>query len=191
MKGYLNSFGSYSPAIFVLIQISQVVMAPIPGGPIEFLGGYLFGTKGGFIYSMIGLVLGSLFAFWLARIFQRCIVEKFVSPKTMRKFDYLISHEGVILSFLLFLAPCFPKDALCYLLGLTPMNLGVFLIVSTIGRMPGTLIASMQGAKAFNHQYAGLLFLLGSSALVVMVFYFCHDEIHELIKRLHRRRLPA
>ena len=133
MKVIISSYGPYSPLVFILIQILQVVVAPIPGGAVEFLGGYLFGVWAGFVYSMIGLLFGSWFAFSLGRFFEKWAVEKFVSPRTLRKFDYLIGHEGVILSFFLFLIPGFPKDALCYILGLTPMHLGIFLIISTMG----------------------------------------------------------
>jgi uncharacterized membrane protein YdjX (TVP38/TMEM64 family) len=186
LKVIIRSFGPYSPLAYILLQIIQVVVAPIPGGAIEFLGGYLFGVEAGFFYSMIGLVLGSWMAFSLARIFEKLAVEKFVSPQTIKRFDYLIGHEGLILSFLLFLIPGFPKDALCYLLGLTPMHLGIFLTISTIGRIPGTLMATLQGAKAFEHQYKSFLVLLGISALVILAFYIYHDEIHHWIKRLKR-----
>jgi uncharacterized membrane protein YdjX (TVP38/TMEM64 family) len=184
LKGIISSYGASSPLAYILIQVTQVVVAPIPGGAIEFLGGYLFGVKAGFVYSMIGLVLGSSLAFALGRIFEKVAVEKFVSLKTRKKFDYLVGHEGVILSFLLFLIPGFPKDALCYILGLTPMHLGIFLVISTIGRIPGTLMACLQGGKAFDHQYKTMLILLGVSTLVILVFYIYHDEIHHLIKRM-------
>ncbi len=186
LKEFIFSFGAYSPLAFILLQIIQVVVAPIPGGAIEFLGGYLFGVKAGLLYSMIGLTFGSWFAFSLARIFEKWAVEKFVSPKTMKKFDYLIGHEGVILSLLLFLIPGFPKDALCYILGLTPMHLGIFLIISTIGRIPGTLMATLQGAQAFEHQYILFLILLGVSALVILVFYIYHENIHQWIKKVSK-----
>jgi len=184
LKEFISSFGVYSPLAFILLQVIQVVVAPIPGGAIEFLGGYLFGVWAGMLYSMIGLILGSWLAFSIARIFEKWAVEKFVSPKTMKKFDYLIGHEGLILSFLLFLIPGFPKDALCYILGLTPMHLGIFLIISTIGRIPGTLMATLQGAKAFEHQYKLFLLLSGISALVILVFYIYHEQIHQWIKKL-------
>jgi uncharacterized membrane protein YdjX (TVP38/TMEM64 family) len=184
LKGFIRSFGPYSPLAFILLQVLQVVVAPIPGGAVEFLGGYLFGVKAGFIYSMIGLLIGSWFAFSLARIFEKWAVEKFVSEQTLKKFDYLIGHEGLILSLLLFLIPGFPKDALCYILGLTPMHLGIFLIISTMGRIPGTLMATLQGAKAFDHQYKAFLILLGVSALMILVFYIYHEEIHKLVKKV-------
>jgi uncharacterized membrane protein YdjX (TVP38/TMEM64 family) len=184
LKEIISSYGAYSPLAFILLQLTQVIVAPIPGGAIEFLGGYLFGVKAGFLYSMIGLLLGSWLAFSLARIFGKWAVEKFVPEETKKKFGYLIGHKGVILSFLLFLIPGFPKDALCYILGLTPMNLGIFLIISTIGRVPGTLMAILQGAKAFNNQYKIFFLLLGISALVILFFYIFHEDIHHQIKKL-------
>jgi uncharacterized membrane protein YdjX (TVP38/TMEM64 family) len=188
LKGFISSFGASSPIAYVLLQIMQVVIAPIPGGAIEFLGGYLFGAKAGFLYSMIGLLLGSWLAFSLARIFEKVAVEKFVSEQTRNKFDYLVEHQGVILSFILFLIPGFPKDALCYILGLTPMHVGIFLIISTVGRIPGTLMATLQGAKAFDHQYKFFLILMGISTLVILVFYIYHEEIYHLTKKLKREK---
>jgi uncharacterized membrane protein YdjX (TVP38/TMEM64 family) len=64
------------------------------------------------------------------------------------------------------------------------MHLGIFLIISTIGRIPGTLIACLQGGKAFDHQYHTFGILLGGSALVILVFYIYHEEIHNLVKKL-------
>jgi uncharacterized membrane protein YdjX (TVP38/TMEM64 family) len=188
LKSLITSYGPYSPLAYILLQIIQVVVAPIPGGAIEFIGGYLFGANAGFFYSMIGLILGSVFAFSLARLFEKIAVEKMISAQTMKKFDYLIGHEGLILSFLLFLIPGFPKDALCYILGLTPMHLGVFLIISTIGRIPGTLMACLQGAKAFDHQYMALLILFGISTLIILVFYIYHEEIHQMLKRFKKSK---
>ncbi len=187
-KKVISSYGAYAPLAYILLQILQVVIAPIPGGAIEFMGGVLFGVKAGLVYSMIGLILGSWLAFTLARIFEKVAVEKFVSETTRKKFDYLVEHEGVILSFILFLLPGFPKDAFCYILGLTPMHLGIFLIISTIGRIPGTLMATLQGAKAFEHQYYTFGLLLAASGLIILAFYIYHEEIHNLVKRLKREK---
>jgi uncharacterized membrane protein YdjX (TVP38/TMEM64 family) len=182
-KKVIRSYGAYAPLAYILLQILQVVIAPVPGGAIEFLGGVLFGVKAGLIYSMIGLTLGSWSAFTLARVFEKVAVEKFVSEETRKKFDYLVEHQGVILSFILFLIPGFPKDALCYILGLTPMHLGIFLVISTIGRIPGTLMATLQGAKAFEHQYYTFGLLLGVSFLLILKFYIYHEEIQNLVKK--------
>ena len=134
----------------------------------------------------MALLLGSLIAFSLARIFGKWAVERFVPAKTFKKFDYLISHEGVIVSFLLFIIPGFPKDMLCYILGLTPMNSGIFLAISTIGRIPGTLMVILGGAKACDYQYRTVAVLFGVSILTALVVYIYHEEIHGWIRKWKR-----
>ena len=183
LRGVLRSFGPYAPFGFIMLHILHAVIPPLPGEAIEFLGGYVFGVWAGMLYSMIGLVLGSWLSFSIARIFEKRIVERFVSPELRKKLEYLSGHEGVILGFLLFLIPVFPKVALCYLLGLTPMRLGIFLIISTIGRIPGTLMSTLQGAKAYEHQYKTFLILLGISALSILVFHIYQENIHQWIEK--------
>ena len=51
LKEMITSFGPYSPLIYILLQLSQVVATPIPGGAVELLGGYLFGVKAGLLYQ--------------------------------------------------------------------------------------------------------------------------------------------
>ncbi len=186
LKTVVTSFGIYAPLCFISLQVLQVIVAPIPGEAIEFLGGYLFGIKAGLLYSVIGLILGSWVAFSLARVFERRVVEKFVSAESRKKFGYLIGREGLILTFILFLIPGFPKDALCYLLGLTPMSPGIFLAISTIARIPGVLMATVQGTKASEQHYLSLFILLGVSGLIILFFYIYHESIHHWIKRKTR-----
>jgi uncharacterized membrane protein YdjX (TVP38/TMEM64 family) len=66
------------------------------------------------------------------------------------------------------------------------MHWGIFLIISTMGRIPGTLMAILQGAKAFDQQYVTLLILLVISALIILVFYIHHDNVHQWIKKMSR-----
>jgi membrane protein DedA with SNARE-associated domain len=65
--------------------------------------------------------------------------------------------------------------------------MGIFLFISTVGRVPGTLMACLQGGKAFDHQYKTLLILLGISILIILLFYIYHDEIHRAIKKIRRQ----
>jgi uncharacterized membrane protein YdjX (TVP38/TMEM64 family) len=186
LRRMVLSFKDYGRLMYILMQMLQVVVAPIPGGAIEFVGGYLFGVKAGFLYSTVGLSLGSLLAFLLARIFGKRVLERSVSPQTMKKFDYLIGHEGVIVALLLFLIPGFPKDAFCYVLGVTAMPLGVFLLISTIGRVPGTWILTLEGAKACDHHYKMFLILLAVSVFLILIFHFYRERIYAVVKGLRK-----
>ena len=135
---FINMHRAYAALIFIGLQILQVVAAPVPGEVTGFVGGVFFGTAWGILYSTIGLTLGSWLAFLLARLAGRPLVEMIVNPETVKRYDYVMKHKGMFLAFLMFLIPGFPKDILCYLLGLGHMGQGDFLLVSTTGRLLGT-----------------------------------------------------
>jgi uncharacterized membrane protein YdjX (TVP38/TMEM64 family) len=161
IKELLEAAGPWAPFIFIAMQILQVVFAPIPGEATGFLGGFLFGIGPGMIYSTIGLTVGSILAFLLGRWLEIHFVARVVDPGTMKKFDFLMERQGALISFLLFLIPGFPKDYLCFILGVSPMHFKIFLLICTVGRIPGTLMLTLQGAKVYNGQYVEFLILMG------------------------------
>ena len=179
---FLDSLGPYSTAVFILLQALQVVISPIPGELTGVVGGYVYGVTFGFLFSTVRLTLGSWVAFELASIFGRPLVERFVTKKVLDKFHFLTTNAGTIVSFLLFLTPGFPKDYLCYVLGLTGMNLGTFLIVSILGRMPGTYLLTMQGASIRSEQYYTAIFIAAISGVIVVIAYVYRAHLYEWIK---------
>lgn len=179
---FLDSLGPYSAAVFILLQALQVVMSPIPGELTGVVGGYVYGVTYGFLFSTVGLTLGSWVAFELASIFGRPLVERFVSGKVLDKFHFLTTNAGTIVSFLLFLIPGFPKDYLCYVLGLTGMNLSTFLIVSILGRMPGTYLLTMQGARIRSEEYYTAIAIAAISGAIVLIAYVYRAHLYEWIK---------
>jgi uncharacterized membrane protein YdjX (TVP38/TMEM64 family) len=183
---FLISLGSYSPIFFVLLQALQVVISPIPGELTGIVGGYIYGATLGFILSTLGLALGSLAAFELARILGRPFVEKFVNQNLLKKFEFLGMDTGATLCFLLFLIPGFPKDVLCYLLGLSRMKLTTFLVLSTLGRMPGTFLLTLQGASIRSHRYHTAGAVAATGVVIVFVGYLYRAQLYHWIKGLSR-----
>ena len=180
----IESFHPFDKLVFIVIQIIQVVFAPIPGELTGLIGGYLYGIIPGTIYSTIGLTLGSWLAFMLARRFGLPLVKRTVSPEILRKYDYLMAHQGVLVSFVLFLIPGFPKDFLCYIMGLSHMRTMAFLAVSTIGRLLGTVMLSIFGFYARENQYWGLAISIGLSGLALLLAYVYREKwIHALRKK--------
>lgn len=184
IKNLLTSVGPYAPPVFILLQALQVVFAPIPGEATGFLGGYVFGTWLGFLYSTIGLTLGSAAAFGLGRWLGVPLVRRLVSTEVYHKFDFVARTGGELVAFLLFLIPGFPKDFLCFLLGVSPMPFGMYLVISTFGRMPGTWLLSIQGAKVRGAHYLEFVIFLTLAALAALAAYNYRDRIYEW---LHRR----
>lgn len=186
---FLTSLGLYSPIFFILLQALQVVISPIPGELTGIVGGYIYGATLGFIFSTLGLALGSLAAFELARILGRAFVEKFVNQNLLKKFEFLKSDAGATLCFLLFLIPGFPKDVLCYMLGLSRMKLTTFLVLSTLGRMPGTFLLTLQGASIRSHRYHTAGAVAATGVVIVFVGYLYRAQLYQWIKGLSRADL--
>jgi uncharacterized membrane protein YdjX (TVP38/TMEM64 family) len=180
---FLRSFGQYSVLIFVILQILQVVLPPIPGDVTGIIGGYLYGSILGTVYSTLGLILGSCLAFGLARVYGLPFVEKAVKPERIRKYDHFMTHQGAMISFVLFLIPGFPKDFLCYIMGLSHMSWWEFILISTFGRLFGTVLLSVMGSFVRNNQRVPLLIILGIVAIILILAYFYRDRWLELLKR--------
>ena len=185
---YVKDSGPYGPIVFIMLQAMQVILAPIPGEATGILGGYLFGTLPGLIYSTIGLTIGSCLGFGLGRWLGLPFVRRFVKPEIYHKFDFLTQAKGELVVFLLFLIPGFPKDTLCYILGVSPLPFGTFFLVSTVGRIPGTWLLSMQGTQVRGNQYLRLFVLLSLLALALLVLHYYRHQVFEWIKRHQHRR---
>lgn len=165
-RNWIDSFGSGGPFVFIGVQVFQVVFSPIPGELTGFLGGYVFGVWPSVVYSTAGLTIGSWISFFLGRWLGRPFVEKLMSRSVLDRFDFLVARRGAPLAFIFFSIPGFPKDYMCYLLGLSPLRTGTFLIVAAVGRLPGTVMLSLQGANLYEEKY-GLLTAIFAAALVL------------------------
>jgi uncharacterized membrane protein YdjX (TVP38/TMEM64 family) len=190
IKAIIKAAGPLAPLLFISLQALQVVFAPIPGEATGFLGGYLFGIPLGLAYSTIGLTLGSLAAFLLGHWLEQRFVTRMVSAETMKRFDFLMEHQGALVAFILFLIPGFPKDYLCFILGLSPMNFRVFMVICIIGRIPGTLMLTIQGAEVFEGHYWSTLILVGLCLLLAGLTYYYRETLYTWIRRLemyHRK----
>ncbi|MFH1146126.1 MAG: VTT domain-containing protein [Pseudomonadota bacterium] len=183
VRYFISSFGPLAPLAFIGVQVMQVIVSPIPGEATGFMGGYLFGAIPGFLYSTVGLTLGSWLAFSISRLFSPYMARRLTGSKTYNKLNFVVQREGLLIAFLLFLLPGFPKDYLCYLLGLSVMPTSAFMIISTIGRMPGTLMLVLQGSKVFEQQYSGFFILMGISFIIAIPSYIFRERIISWLSR--------
>jgi uncharacterized membrane protein YdjX (TVP38/TMEM64 family) len=173
----------YDEVVFILLQIVQVVAAPIPGELTGFIGGYIYGPVLGTIYSTIGLTLGSWLAFILAHFFGEPLLEKVVKKEVFEKFDHFMEHQGILVSFFLFLIPGFPKDYLCYIMGVSRMPVGIFLMVSAAGRLLGTIMLSITGSSARDGHYFLLGIFVGAGIIIFIVAYLYEEKILAVLKK--------
>ncbi|MBM4350850.1 MAG: TVP38/TMEM64 family protein [Deltaproteobacteria bacterium] len=192
MLSLIEEHRAYAVFIFIGLQVIQVLVAILPGEVTGFVGGIFFGPLWGIIFSTVGLTLGSWIAFNLAHLFGRPLIDIIVRQETIKRFDYVMKHKGLFLAFLLFLIPGFPKDILCYLLGLGHMRQGEFLIISIAGRLLGTTLLTIGGSFFRDERYGALFTVVGISIGVILIVLIYRAKIEGWFKAIHAaKRIKA
>ena len=153
-REWIDGMGIWGKLCYVGICFLQVLVAIIPGGPIEIAGGYAFGHVEATVLSTIGLGLGSVTVFLLVRKFGRSLLEVFFSKEKIDELGFLRTNtkRDMIILFL-FLIPGTPKDLLCFYCGLTDMPFRFFFFISTFCRIPAAWISSYGGNAMMNKSY--------------------------------------
>ena len=140
LKAFLSQFGLFAPALFIVIQMVQVVIPILPGA-VGCLGGVLiFGPVWGFVYNYVGISLGSILAFLLSKRYGRPFVRQMVGEKNYEKYiGWLEKGKAFDKAFAVAIfLPVAPDDLLCYIAGLTPMSLKKFAAIIFLGK-PGSI----------------------------------------------------
>lgn len=191
IRATIQSYGWAAPLVFIGVQIAQVIAAPVPGEATGFIGGYLFGSLLGFIYSSIGLTTGSLINFGIGRFLGERFVRRLIPEEKFKRIDRLVNRQGVIAVFFMFVIPGFPKDYLSLALGLTTLPLKVFAILACIGRMPGTLLLSLQGASLYDQNYVLLAVVAGACLVLVLLVYRYREALYRWVEKMNTPRDSA
>lgn len=167
IEAFLDQAGPWAPVGFVLLNILQIIIAPLPGNIIGMAGGYVFGFTLGFLLNLVSMLIGSLLVFQLAKWFGKPLVDRFVGPKTSAFLQRLTTKKGRRGIALIFLLPFLPDDALCLIVGLTPMSMRTFTILLLGFRTPSVLVSSLVGAGLVNLTIQGWA-IVGALALVLL-----------------------
>lgn len=173
IRTWIEAMGVAAPLVFVLLQAIQVVFAPIPGQLLAGMGGYLFGSILGTLYSMLGVVIGSTVVFITSQRYGRPFVARVLDSETLTRFDGFVADYGSAGLFIAFLLPLFPDDALCLIAGLTELRYRRFLILLLVGRTPTFLASAIAGTSlASGHLSRVLLVLVGLTVISAVVYHF-------------------
>ena len=129
LRSYIQEFGLLGPFILTIIQVLQVVLPVLPGFFGCIVGASMYGAMNGFWINYIGISLGSLMAFWLARRYGVSLVKKLISIEKYERFTNWIQTKNsyTFILFLCILLPLAPDDFLCYFSGLISMSFKKFL----------------------------------------------------------------
>jgi len=171
IKEWILSFGTLSPFIYFLIVVGQVILNPIPAGPVTLAGALIFGVWEGLALSMAGSVIGSVLVFGAVRRWGEPLLLRVVDEKTYAKYAGKLG-EGGWWFFLLMLLPLMPDDAVCALAGLSAMSLRRYVAFMVVGRLPGATLTSLLASNTITGSAAGWitagLFLAALLALAII-----------------------
>jgi len=159
-KNYILSTGKLGPAIFILFQILQTVIAPIPGEVFQIAGGYTYGVLLGTIYTVAGMLLGASMAFFFTRFLGGSFIKKLLKKKKFQwMMDIMNNKKLSVFLFAFFFIPGLPKDLLIYLAGLTSIKPLKFFGILLVGRLPWLIASVSIGSNIYQKNYTSTLII--------------------------------
>ncbi len=171
LKNLILSFGSYSIIAFIVLQMIQVIIFFIPGEVVQVAGGYIFGPIIGGIASAVGIILGSIVAYFIAKLFGKKYINRLIEKNNLTKMQKILdAGSNNIVIFIIYFIPGIPKDILVYVAGISNVTLADFIIYSSAGRLPWIITSAMFGHGIHSENYlsmiiigliSGVLFLVG------------------------------
>lgn len=168
-RSLIDSYGIWGRLIFVGMVALQVVVAFIPGEPIELAAGYAFGFWEGTFLTLAGFILGSWIVYALVKKLGVKLVEVFFPAEKIKEFSFLKNPQKTkIIAFILMLIPGTPKDFLSYFAGLTPLTLRQWLFIVAVGRIPSLVTSTATGAAAGTKNYVLSIVMLAVTLLLTV-----------------------
>ncbi|MBE7027637.1 MAG: TVP38/TMEM64 family protein [Ruminococcaceae bacterium] len=191
-KEYIEGFGIWGFFIMLFIQITQVVVAFIPGEAIEFVAGTIYGWFGGLIICLVGIAIGQLVIFKAVGFFGKRLVERAAGSKIMNKYKFLHDEKRLkAVIFFLFFIPGTPKDLITYIVPLTKIKLRDFIIINLFARLP-SVISSTCAGNAFADKAILKLFVIYGIVIIFsaigLLIYRYWDKKHTAKQNIHKTK---
>lgn len=176
-RQWVEQHGIVGELVYVLCMILQVIVALIPGEPLELAAGYAFGAVQGTLLCLGAATIGSVLVFTMVRRYGIRLVEIFYSADKLKNIRFLKSSpKRTLLYTIVFLLPGTPKDLFCYFAGLTDMKFSHFLLICSLGRIPSVITSTLGGNALGTAQYVHaivvLLIAVGISVIGMLIYRF-------------------
>ncbi|MEG1525031.1 MAG: VTT domain-containing protein [Clostridia bacterium] len=165
-RTWIDGHGIWGRLAFVGMMTAQIIIAFIPGEPLEIAAGYAFGALEGTALCMLGSLFGGLIVFVLVRRFGMRVIEAFFPLERIQEIRFLKDSRRLkLLVFILFFIPGTPKDIMTYCVGLTKISLANWLGISTVARIPSIVTSTLAGNALGLEQYQFAVIVFGIALL--------------------------
>lgn len=185
LQSFVSGLG-FGGWLFMLgLQVLQIVIAVIPGEPIEIIMGMLYGAWGGFLTCELGVLAGSLLVFWAVRLIGPPLVQAVFGEEKLKSYAFLQNTGRLeLISFILFFIPGTPKDILTYVAGLTPISPLRFLGIASFARIPSILSSTYAGSTLAKGDWMAGLIIFVVVGAISLFGILIHKK---LMARLHHK----
>ncbi len=188
LEAYIKKAGVWMPIFYIVLQFLQVVILPIPSIVSTAAGVALFGSSWALLYSMVGILSGSILAFFIGRKLGGRAVSWIVGKENLEKWQKKCKGKDNIFLSLMFILPFFPDDVLCFLAGLSSMTTQYFLIVIFISRLVGIAATCYSiDLIPFNTWWGIMLWVLFIVGIVIAIIVL-YKNIDKIQRYLHRKK---
>ncbi len=194
LQAYLEKTGIWMPIIYIVLQFLQVVVLPIPSIVSTVAGVALFGAFWAMVYSLTGILLGSLLAFVIGRKFGYKAVSWMIGEDSLKKWQKKLKGKDNLFLTLAFILPIFPDDILCFIAGLSSMSVRYFISVIFLSRAMGIYATCYAVELIPFNTWWGIAIWGAIVLLVILSFVLIYkntEKIQGILKRIcdkHKRR---
>ena len=191
LQNIILSWGFWGRFGFVMLSFLQVTFIPLPSTVTIIAGTLIYGPLQASLLSLAGILLGSMLAFLLGKVFGRRLVVFMVGEKTCKKWvDFLTNAKYSF--FIMMLLPIFPDDVLCLVAGLTNMSWTFFTLTNLIARPIGIFTVSYFGSGHLIPYHGwGLIvwaILIVLIIAVLILAYKYQKQIENFLLRIFRNK---
>lgn len=187
LRKWVAEKGWGSRLIYMAAVCLQVLVAVIPGEPLEMAAGFAFGPVEGALICLGAIALGSMIVFGLVRKFGVKLVEVFFSREKIDSLKFLQNPQKVFLvTAALMILPGTPKDLLTYCAGLTKISWATWLLLSTVGRIPSVITSTWGGHAIAEGRYwmAAAIFVVTSLLCGAGLYVFAKFKTDKIEKKV-------
>jgi len=166
------------------VQMLQIVVAVIPGGPVQLIAGAAYGTWKGLLIIMTGCAAATTLVFFLVRKFGLPLVRRFFGDEEIKAWDFFRDEKRTALvTFILFLIPGTPKDMLTYLAPLSRLSQLHFTVIALLARFPAVLSSAAMGDAALRGKPVLFYVVFGLTALIGILGIQFKNRIIDRIRK--------
>lgn len=188
-RAWVDTHGVWGRLAFLGMMVFQIIIAVVPGEPLEIGAGYAFGVVEGTLLCLLGTLVGSVIIFLFVKKFGMRFVTLFVSEEKIHSLKFLQNTRRLnLIAFILFFIPGTPKDLLTYIVGLTPMRLPAWILITTIARIPSVITSTIGGNALGTQDYLFAVIVFLATAVISGLGVLAYRQITKYHAEKEARR---